>query len=156
MNRGPATRRLLVGLIAAAASLPALALSAPEYFGAKQCGSCHTQAYEQWKSTGHAVSLARLSKVQQKDPTCRSCHTMAPRSDDPLLAGVQCESCHGAGRFYAPEFVMRDKVLRKQFGLKEIGKNTCLACHTHDSPSVRPFRFEEKVTLVQHQKPAPG
>ena len=126
---------------------------ADEYVGADRCGTCHEAEYKQWKRSGHANALARLSRVQQEDATCRTCHTMAPASDDPALAGVQCESCHGPGRFYEPSFVMRDKVLSELNGLTKVESSVCSSCHTNDAPTVVPFKFEEKIDLVKHKQP---
>lgn len=125
---------------------------ADDYVGAERCGTCHQAEYKQWKRSGHATALARLSRVQREDATCRTCHTMAPASDDPNLAGVQCESCHGAGRYYESSYVMRDKVLAELNGLEKIDATTCSACHTADEPSVAPFEFEKKIDLVRHVK----
>lgn len=128
------------------------AVAADDFVGAERCGSCHRSEYQDWKRSAHASALARLSKVQQQDATCRSCHTMVPNSDDPELAGVQCESCHGAGRLYEPDYVMRDKKLADLLGLEAIEATTCAPCHTGDAPTVQPFTFAEKVELVRHKK----
>ena len=125
---------------------------ADDFVGADRCGSCHEEQYKQWKRSGHANALARLSRVQQEDATCRTCHTMVPASEDPALSGVQCESCHGAGRFYEPSFVMRDKVLSELNGLTKVEASVCAQCHTNDAPNLAPFKFDEKVDLVRHKK----
>jgi nitrate/TMAO reductase-like tetraheme cytochrome c subunit len=130
------------------------AYAAPEMIGADRCGTCHEAEYQDWRRSGHALAFARLSKVQQRDATCRSCHTMVPASDEPLYAGVQCESCHGAGRMYSPRHVMKDKELSKLLGLAAVTEETCAPCHSKDTPSVREWSFAEKVELVKHKKPA--
>jgi hypothetical protein len=140
---------LFFGISAVVLVAPAFA---DDYVGADRCGTCHEVQYKQWKRSGHANSLARLTRVQRDDATCRTCHTMVPASDDPNLAGVQCESCHGPGRFYEPNYVMRDKVLSELNGLAKIDATTCTPCHTKDAPSVSPFTFDEKLDLVRHQK----
>lgn len=84
---------------------------------------------------------------------------MVPASDDVLLSGVQCESCHGSGGMYAPRYVMKDKELSKLLGLQPVTDETCASCHPKDTPSVRPFVFAEKLKLVNHQSsksPMPG
>jgi hypothetical protein len=78
---------------------------------------------------------------------------MVPASDDQALAGVQCESCHGAGRFYEPSYVMRDKVLSELNGLQKVEVSVCTPCHTNDAPKLAPFKFEEKIEMVRHKKP---
>lgn len=84
---------------------------------------------------------------------------MTPSDDNPALSGVQCESCHGAGRMYSPRYVMKDKELAKLLGLLPITEDQCAPCHTKDSPSVREFKFDEKLMLVRHkphQESSPG
>ncbi len=125
---------------------------ADDFVGADRCGSCHEVEYKQWKRSGHASALARLTRVQADDATCRTCHTMVPASQDAAFSGVQCESCHGAGRFYEPSYVMRDKVLAELNGLQKVEASVCSPCHTNDAPSVSPFKFEEKLELVRHRK----
>lgn len=95
--------------------------------------------------------MARLSAPKQRDPICRSCHTTAPTKSDPALSGVQCESCHGAGSLYAPEYVMRDEELREMLGLAKVTEATCRACHDGETPSTKPFDFETWVKLVDHK-----
>jgi hypothetical protein len=138
------------------ATISARAYASPDLIGAERCGACHPREYQDWQKSGHALAFARLSKVQQRDSTCRSCHTMDPSSDDPQLAGVQCESCHGSGRMYAPRHVMRDKELAKLLGLTAVTEETCAPCHSKDTPSVRAFVFAEKVELVKHKLVAPA
>lgn len=141
------------GLLAIA---PAVALASPELIGAEKCGVCHEAEYRDWRSSGHASALARLTRVQQRDAVCRSCHTTAPTDENPALAGVQCESCHGAGSMYAPRFVMKDAELAKLLGLEKVTEERCAPCHSKDTPSLREFVFAEKVELVRHKKAAPA
>lgn len=130
--------------------------SAADFLGADRCGYCHPVELDQWKRSGHALALARLSAVQQKDPTCRGCHTMAPSDPAAELAGVQCESCHGAGTLYAPAHVMRDKALAALYGLEPVSATTCTPCHASDGPSLKPFDFDELVKLVRHRPAGAG
>jgi hypothetical protein len=128
---------------------------ATDFVGAETCRTCHQPEYQQWKSSGHATALTRLSPAQQRDRVCRSCHTMAPLSEEQNLAGVQCESCHGAGGFYALRYVMKDRTLAHLLGLKDVAEESCAGCHTADGPSVVPFTFKDKVDQVRHL-PAKG
>lgn len=134
----------------AALSIPGLAPGAPEPIGAERCGACHVKELADWKASPHARALARLTKTQQRDPVCRSCHTTAPTKDDPALAGVQCESCHGVGSLYAPDHVMRDEKLRGLLGLEKVTEATCRACHDGITPSTKPFDFATWVEKVDH------
>ena len=124
--------------------------ASPDHLGAERCGACHQAEYQAWRKTPHARALARLSESQQRNPLCRSCHTMDPWSDDPALAGVQCEACHGAGRAYSPSLVMRDKQLADLMGLEKVNEATCGPCHRSDSPRLRPFDYASLVRLVMH------
>ncbi len=146
----------LVRLLSAA-TLGLLALATPataaDYVGAEVCKGCHPAEYAQWASTGHASSLARLSPPQQRDRGCRTCHTTDSASVDPVTAGVQCESCHGAGALYSQRYVMKDKVLARLLGLADIRPETCASCHSSESPSVVPYQFETAVKRVMHKPP---
>lgn len=147
--------RVAVALAALVASglVGAERARAADYVGVEKCGACHPAEYQQWLGTGHASALARLSKVQQKDSTCRACHTMAPASEDAAYAGVQCEACHGPGRYYAPRYVMRDAELSRLLNLQPVTEDQCAPCHARDTPSVREFKFDEMVALVRHRAP---
>lgn len=137
----------LVGIMAL---LSPSAWAGPEAIGAERCGACHEKEYQDWKGTAHAQALARLSAPKQRDPACRSCHTTAPSKNDPSLAGVQCESCHGVGSLYAPEHVMKDETLRDLLGLTKVEEATCRGCHDGETPSTRPFDFATWVKRVDH------
>ena len=75
---------------------------------------------------------------------------MVPTSDAPELSGVQCESCHGPGRRYAPPYVMRDTVLAGMLGLTHITQGVCATCHSGETPSVKPFDFINLLPRVSH------
>lgn len=136
--------------------LPVLCIAGPalaaDFIGAEQCGTCHEKEYADWKRSGHAAALATLSKRQADDAACRGCHTTAPESRDVKLAGVQCESCHGAGSLYAPRNVMLDERLSKLLGLEPVNEDTCRPCHAQDTPNVAPFVFAEAVKMVNHSR----
>ena len=136
------------------ASLVALPAAAADYVGAEVCKSCHAAEYAQWSTTGHASSLTRLTPVQQRDRGCRTCHTTDAASTDPVTAGVQCESCHGAGALYSQRYVMKDKVLARLLGLADIRPETCGSCHGSESPSVVPYDYASAVKRVAHKSEA--
>src|SRR5438046_2625338 len=118
MLRGPYVMPRLVLALAASATLLSLVPSgaAPAadgravptrgdaYLGAERCGSCHEAAYRKWKTSPHARGLQSLPPDRRADTKCTGCHSPDPGG---LFAGVQCESCHGAGRHYAFDFVMK-------------------------------------------------
>lgn len=130
---------------------------ATEPVGAERCGSCHTREYEDWLSSPHARSFRSLSLSQQKDPTCRTCHTLAPSSDNPAFEGVQCESCHGVGNYYAPEYVMRDGRLSRLLGLTDITPAICQSCHENVEAKLKPVDYTTMIEAVSHKtKPVPA
>ena len=141
-------------LCVAWASPARVARAEPNFLGVARCGACHEKEYADWQASGHARALARLSSVQQRNPVCRSCHTMVPTSDAAELSGVQCESCHGPGRRYAPAYVMRDAVLARMLGLTEITQSVCASCHSGETPSVKPFDFADLLPRVRHAEPS--
>ena len=119
--------------------------------GAEACGACHAAQYADWQTTAHAHAYDTLSEADRLDPKCNGCHATAPR---PGLEGVQCESCHGAGVHYWPDFVMRDKPLATALGLRPGNEPaTCGRCHTDASPSILPFDFKRALPLVDHRPP---
>ncbi|NJK90179.1 MAG: hypothetical protein HC923_12865 [Myxococcales bacterium] len=135
----------VLGLVASAT---AVAAPPPEWIGAEACGACHPQAYEAWRTGAHARSLSSLSAGQAADPACRTCHTMAPGESDERFSGVQCESCHGGGRLYAPEHVMRDPVLATAYGLVDVDEKVCAACHRSGTPAIGTFVLEDAMARV--------
>ncbi len=119
------------------------------YLGANQCRICHEAEYVQWAQTPHARAAEVLTPRERRDPRCTACHsTQATKG----LENVQCESCHGPGRHYWPEYVMRDMSLARAVGLTS-GKEraTCKRCHTPDAPQVVPFDFKAALLKVQHR-----
>lgn len=82
--------------------------------GADACVDCHTPAYDNWSETTHFKTYEELSSSDQaidiadalgiddiEDPagTCVSCHfTLVGDTleDSEPIAGISCESCHGA------------------------------------------------------------
>ncbi|WP_455218335.1 multiheme c-type cytochrome [Kaarinaea lacus] len=77
------------------------------YVGEEVCATCHTAQHAVWSETDHATAFESLENVSKAfDPDCIKCHTVG--FDKPggfvdfdatdHLMGVQCESCHGAGR----------------------------------------------------------
>ena len=77
------------------------------YVGAEVCATCHESQHQVWTESQHAIAYEDLEGVNKAfDPACIKCHTVG--FDKPggffdfditgHLMGVQCESCHGAGR----------------------------------------------------------
>jgi len=115
--------------------------------GAETCKSCHPLAYEAWRYGPHARGLESLPEARRKDAQCTSCH--APDAGKGL-AGVSCETCHGAGRLYSQPYVMRDPELARAVGLLDPGERTCATCHNESTPSLGRFEYAKKLALIEH------
>ncbi len=80
------------------------------FVGEAVCQTCHARQHKVWFDTQHAIAYEDLEAVNKAfDPACIYCHVVG--FDQPggffdinlsgHLMGVQCESCHGAGRAHA-------------------------------------------------------
>ena len=122
-----------------------------DFIGADRCRACHASEYDAWRRSPHARALESLSEKDRRDPRCLSCHTMVPDDLSAGLTGIQCESCHGAGRHYAIDYVMRDEELRQALSfVPQIDEKSCLRCHTENSPSLVPFTYKERLEAIRH------
>lgn len=128
-------------------------VTAHDYIGADACRSCHTEQFEIWSRGPHAAAFDHLRETQKRDKRCIQCHTMVPVDADPALAGVQCEACHGAGRYYAKDHVMRDVDLRSKLLFAVPDEKTCVRCHTDNSSSLRSFNYAEALKRIRHWEP---
>ncbi|MDG1894325.1 MAG: multiheme c-type cytochrome [Fuerstiella sp.] len=161
--------------------------SGATFVGADTCGTCHENAMDIWKETGHAHALEsldpdnnrdgheRLNGVKRTyDPECLACHVtgwdpheyirfqsgflnkkFAADDDEKMLhklmAGTQCENCHGPGSRHI-ELVEADDLAAAaqevRVTLEQARKNVCEKCHDLDnSPD---FDFEEYWERVKH------
>lgn len=118
--------------------------------GAQACGVCHAREYADWLATPHAQAYDSLSPADREDPACLTCHSTGRQL---AQQAVQCESCHGAGADYWPDFVMRDPHLAGALGMRS-GADiaVCSRCHTPETPSILPFDFKRVLPLVDHGK----
>ena len=117
--------KLLTGLL-----LPLCVFTAPAWgqvdhcdpqkvLTADACIKCHAQADAVWKTTLHFKSFETLHRTAaaksiaekmeagsiKRGKTCVQCHyTQVDRGDRKLkpVAGISCESCHGAGKEWVP------------------------------------------------------
>ncbi|MEZ4701015.1 MAG: multiheme c-type cytochrome [Rhodothermales bacterium] len=78
------------------------------------CGECHSLEYDTWKATPHATGFDTMHRSQQaqsilermdfrlskRESLCLRCHYTAEIQNGQAraIAGVSCESCHGAAR----------------------------------------------------------
>jgi hypothetical protein len=156
-------------LLIAAASL--LAAGPPssgdhEWVGVGKCRSCHKKEgignqIAWWEQSEHAKAFETLGSDEakkwaeeagvgdpQKADECLRCHTSAHGVPKEMLSkkfdstlGVQCESCHGAGKDYRKKKVMRDRDLAISKGLVPQSEEVCIVCHNDESPAWDPERY---------------
>ena len=103
-----------LGQIASTASAQELRLDPKLVKGPDACGECHKSSVAAWKKSNHAKTFKSLprSKDSRKiaramglrrikaSSDCLTCHftsAIAKRGKVKPIAGVTCESCHGAG-----------------------------------------------------------
>lgn len=149
-----------------------------KYIGASKCKMCHNkpakgEQYNVWLKGPHASAMKTLSSEQSMeiakakgiaDPTtdagCIKCHSTVGHIDAKLVAsikideGVSCESCHGPGSMYKGASVMKNRELSMQKGLILPTEEVCVTCHNEESPTYKPFNYEEKVALMAHPDPS--
>jgi hypothetical protein len=108
----------------------------PQYIGAQACAGCHDNIRATELKTPHAGAFTNADFVAaggQTNSSCLPCHTVGyglptgfvSKSRTPLLAGVQCENCHGpAGNHQAnpDDFTVVPRV--------ELAATVCGGCHT--------------------------
>lgn len=139
--------KVRLGIVALALVLAAPAFAA-DFVGSETCRGCHLEAWEQWRESPHARAIASLSAEQKKDARCLACHARdAAQGGDP---GVTCETCHGAGEYYSPSYVMRDAELARATGLQLPDAKSCQICHDASSPSLGKFDPVEKMKAIDH------
>ncbi len=137
---------ILLGLVSAGT---AVAQSA-SYIGAERCKSCHEFEFMVWSSGPHARAHLSLSEAQLGDPKCNTCHTITAGPAEVSLTGIQCERCHGPGKYYHPSYVMKDKELARAVGLIDPQPVHCMQCHTDGAPSIKPFDFASMWAKIDH------
>jgi hypothetical protein len=152
---------ILVGVAAAPMSQARSQSVAQGMVGAQRCGQCHSYAYKTWLAGPHAKAHLSLSAEQRADSRCSTCHGSAAGTEQPAkqgsehaLVGVQCESCHGPGKYYQADYVMRDRELSRAVGLVEQQPAQCQLCHTAGAPSVAEFNFKALWAKIDHSKAA--
>jgi hypothetical protein len=123
---------------------------ASDLVGPIACRACHAEAYRIWSESAHARAAQALG-AERRRPLCLQCHSRdEERAGQAQVQGVSCETCHGAGRYYQPAVVMRDKELARLFGLVDPTPQSCKVCHGGESPSLRPFEVTEAMKRIDH------
>ena len=154
-----------------------------QYVGSSKCKMCHMSTkkgaqYKKWQAGPHAKAYVTLATDESKevakkagvesDPQkasqCLKCHVTTHNAPATAKAetfkmdeGVGCEACHGPGSLYKSMKVM--KALRagtqdaKAVAFIKGYKETCITCHNEESPTYKPFKFEEKWPEIKHPIP---
>ena len=153
----------------------------PHYIGSDKCakmcrkGEKKGAQYEQWQKSGHSKAYKKLGTPAakevaekqgikgnpQKAPECLRCHVTAPPSVKKELIdstctyeeGVGCEGCHGPGSDYRKLNVMKNHEMAIAAGMLEQDEASCVRCHNPESPTYKPFKYEEEVKKVLHPIP---
>ena len=146
------------------------------YVGSEGC-KCHKSEISDWEMSKHAKAFDLLKAGKRKskkkkagldpdkdyttDEKCIPCHVTGYKKDGgftnsvstPALAGVGCESCHGAGGKY--RILHKDKSLdftkNEAIALGELygslDSTVCESCHRHKD---NPFKAEidEKYNFI--------
>lgn len=125
-----------------------------DWVGATRCAGCHQAEQKAWQRGPHAAASKSLGN-RAGDRRCESCHGTgdAPAGRN-TLRNVQCEACHGPGLHYSSEDIMRDAVLARALGLRELATPVqraalCLRCH-NASTSIVPFEVEKAWLQIAH------
>ncbi len=138
------------------------------YLGKDVCARCHASEAAQWQGTAHARAfealrsttpqqLAKMNELlktsvvtPEKDAACLRCHVLGSgqaggfqdSASTPMLASVQCESCHGMG-------TQHDAFTNTP---RKVTEQTCRICHT---PATSPgFDFALFEPHVAHKSAA--
>jgi hypothetical protein len=116
------------------------------------CVNCHQGVVDSWSRTPHAKAYQVLVKAgKEKNEDCLRCHVVGlksggfnPADPQPILAGVQCESCHGPGYQHA---IANDSD-RKGTIVGRPDEEVCRKCHTREqSPN---FKFKTYWEKIKH------
>ena len=174
--------RLIIASIAViimiAVAVPEEKAEVYKYVGVDKCQMCHKtkksgNQYEIWLNGPHAKAYETLASEQakeiakglgiedpQKSDQCLSCHVTAHGAEAELKEetltleeGVSCEQCHGPGSVYKKMTIMKDREKALASGLIIPTEETCVQCHNEDSPTYKPFKFEERVKEIAHPIP---
>jgi len=131
-----------------------------QFAGSLSCQPCHAAEYKTWSSMKHAAAYRTLvNEGQQYDPDCVACHVTGfgyksgfySAKGTPDMAGVGCESCHGAGSLHRREPLRKERQ-RTPYG--KVAPADCLTCHT---PARSPkFDYDAYLPKIKHWEKGEG
>lgn len=133
-------------LVDGALPLHAQTPDAAKVRGPEACAECHTAEMDAWKATSHYKTfneMHRKPEAQQiatklgiatikRESLCVNCHytEKATGSGKDVIAGIACESCHGAGKDWID--------LHGDYGGKKVEKSM-------ETPAHRKQRIEQSL-----------
>jgi hypothetical protein len=116
------------------------------YMGAEYCASCHQKEYQAWATSPHAKATDSLPIDEKVNSACLTCHATGLLDKSSfVLNGVQCESCHGPGEYYASLHVKKDLVLSKLLFMERPGIKSCSHCHFSSPNLWSPHKAIKKI-----------
>ena len=154
-----------------------------QYVGASGCKGCHSSdkmggtQYTIWADSKHAkayevlgtdaakevAAKAGVEGNPQEADACLKCHVTAWGVKAELKGtnwktedGVECESCHGAGKDYMTMATMKDMAAAMAAGLLMPDEETCLKCHNEESPTFKEFKYDERLKAIKHWEDEDG
>jgi hypothetical protein len=121
--------------------------------GPEKCAECHKAEVEAWKGTHHfdtVNTMHRSDRAQaiaeklglksiKRDSVCLECHYTRQAQGD-VIAGVSCESCHGAARDWLN--------IHNDFGGTGVTQES-------ESPDHRKRRIEQSIAKGMHRPDEP-
>jgi hypothetical protein len=149
------------------------------YLGVQDCKMCHSAEakgaqYTKWEASPHAQAYKTLltepakkicadkgiKEAPEKAAQCLKCHVTAYGAKAALLgpkytveAGVGCESCHGPAADWKA-LHSKDIAAATAAGLVvKADEKVCLTCHNEESPTFKPFKYEERLAKIAHPIP---
>lgn len=135
-------------------SQPAVPAETSDYVWDAACKECHSEIHDAWAKTKHKTALNRLSAAEQDQP-CAACHLTG--SAKPVMvegkvanAGVQCESCHGAGKGHV-DSAKAGSTPPAKMGTKPV-ESVCVRCHNDKGPHFHGFFFAAMKGFVHKAK----
>jgi 2',3'-cyclic-nucleotide 2'-phosphodiesterase (5'-nucleotidase family) len=115
-----------------------------KFLGAQVCARCHQAAFDSWKASPHANSMAVLeAKAMEGSADCLKCHVTGfnqpsgyPNSSTEL-GNVSCEQCHGLGTLHGDKtFVVHPAA------------QSCTVCH--DQKNSPHFDYKAYWSKIAH------
>ena len=105
-----------------------------EGISAKDCGSCHTEIYEEWKTSihAHAYKDPFFQAYWKKDDNiwvCLNCHTPLENQQPTLIEAIPDDRVEKASQIKNPHY---DEILQQE-GV------TCAVCHVRNGIIYGPF-----------------